>query len=305
MAAHVYTIDYEFPSSIIRVSDIATGQPTIELKLPVTPNAVSVAPSGDFIAIAIQKGTMLIESATLNHTKTIPTGDTTAVTYSPNSPLLIAGRMDGKLAWFSFPDIGQTPALYDTCIQGVVRTVCFSRSGDALAVGLSSGTVVIVDAETRQNRSAIETLIGTINSVAFLSDGTIAVGGRSQIIQVFNAESGAVEGEINHHTNSIQSIVVSRDFSMFALGTTDSSHLSIYDTATLGIIKKIKCSGPVTAVHFLDAHSIIVGVKAAPIIALNIESGKVERQFVRHSNPSAIAAFVPSKLINLIDAALS
>ena len=297
MAAQVFTVDYEFPSFIIRASDILTGQPINELKLSVLPQSVCVSPRGDCIALATQRGTMLLDPVSLTSAKTLATGDTTAVTYSPSEPLLVAGRMDSKLAWFSFPDIGQAPAVHDTCVPGVVRTVCFTLSGNTLAAGMSSGgLVIIVDADSRQNTKVIETLISTINSVAFLSECSIAVGGRSQVIQVFNVESGVVEGEVNHHTNSIQSIVVSRDLSMFALGTTDSAHLTIYDAATYTTIKKIRCSGAVTSVFFVDTHSVIVGVKDAPLIAMSIESGKVEQQFVRHSSPSAIAVFVPSKL---------
>ena len=158
MAAQVFTVDYEFPSFIIRASDILTGQPINELKLSVLPQSVCVSPRGDCIALATQKGTMLLDPVSLSSTKTLATGDTTAVTYSPSEPLLVAGRMDSKLAWFSFPDIGQAPAVNDTCVPGVVRTVCFTLSGNTLAAGMSSGgLVIIVDADSRQNTKVIET----------------------------------------------------------------------------------------------------------------------------------------------------
>ena len=140
------------------------------------------------------------------------------------------------------------------------RVVSFEHTPEALAywkdivaVGLSSGEIMVLDVVTGSRKSVLSEHKDSVKSLSFSSDGTLLVsGGRDKAIKLWDIQTGGVMKTFNS-THRVSAVSISPDAVTIASGSQDNEiHLWDIRTGNGHRIAKIAPeSRPVTSVDFL------------------------------------------------------
>ena len=117
------------------------------------------------------------------------------------------------------------------------RTVSFDHTPlaltyweDLIAVGSSSGDIIILDAITGTPISVFSSHTNQVKAVAFSSDGrSLVSGGYGMIINLWDVQTGGVIKTFCGHTNWIYSVSISPDCANIASGSWDNT-IRLWDT---------------------------------------------------------------------------
>jgi WD40 repeat protein len=131
------------------------------------------------------------------------------------------------------------------------------------------------------------------NSVAFSSDGQfVASGSSDSTIQIWNANTKAVQRVLNGHKKSVYSVAFSRDGTLLASGSRDET-IFIWSCHTGQVIKTLEGHGEtVQSVAFSrDDKMLISGSHDRSVRIWDVQTGKLLRILEGHT--AAVTCVVP------------
>ena len=119
------------------------------------------------------------------------------------------------------------------------RTVSFDHAPQALAywkdlvaVGLSSGDIIILDAITGIHMSVLSSHTKEVNSLALSVDGTFLVSGSNdKTVNLWDVQTGGIIKTFYGHTDWVYSVSISPDCAMVASGSRDRT-IRLWDVQT-------------------------------------------------------------------------
>lgn len=121
-----------------------------------------------------------------------------------------------------------------------VTCVAFSRDGRLIASGTFDKTAHIWDAETAEEKVAIQKHGKSITDIAFSPDGKlIATAGNNRNIYLWHVDTGKRKFVLKRHKSDISSVAFSPDGTLLAFGDKDGN-VTIYDADTMKPLKTYK-----------------------------------------------------------------
>ena len=117
------------------------------------------------------------------------------------------------------------PAEWGTCTRTVAlanRLLALTCWKDTIAVGLTSGDIIILDGITGSQTAILSGHTDWVRSLAFLPDGTSLVSGsHDKTIKLWDVQTGGVVKTFYGHTDYVLSVSISADCTMIASGSGD------------------------------------------------------------------------------------
>ena len=105
---------------------------------------------------------------------------------------------------------------------------------DIVAVGLSSGDIIILNEVTGTCKSTLSGHTDEVNSLNFSFDGAMLVSGSNdKTVKLWDIQTGGVIKTFHNHTNWVQSVSISPDCTVIASGAKDRT-ICIWDLQTGG-----------------------------------------------------------------------
>ncbi len=163
-------------------------------------NALATSPDGTMIASGAYREVKLWKRT--NETQKFQIADAgTTLAVSPDGKWIAAGREDGSVKLFGFPDgkPGQTIA----AANGAIRSLRFSPDSTRLACGSADKSLTLWNVEDGK-QIATATTPAEVNAVTWLGD-KIASGGADGIIRVWDAAL-AMPKEMPGHTGAVTAL---------------------------------------------------------------------------------------------------
>ena len=121
---------------------------------------------------------------------------------------------------------------------------------DTVAVGLSSHSIIILNAVTGSQLAVFSGHTKGVGSLAFIPDGTSLVSGSiDKTVKLWDVQTGGVVKTFHGHTNSVLSVSISPDCTIIASGSSDNT-VCLWDTQTGKCQHVIKQQGQVIHVVF-------------------------------------------------------
>ena len=119
------------------------------------------------------------------------------------------------------------------------RTVALSSSATAvsywdtaIALGLGSGDIIILDAITGSCTAILSGHVECVKSVTFSSDGKLLVSGSfDKIVKLWDVQTGGIVKDFSGHEDSVTSVSISADSAMIASGSLDMT-IYLWDIST-------------------------------------------------------------------------
>lgn len=122
----------------------------------------------------------------------------------------------------------------------LVRAATFSRDGRRLAAASEDGVLRLWRVETWQEERSIQSGLGLLFSVVFSNDGSqVFVGGHDGSVKAFDTETGELRSTFRNQTSRVFSLVLSSDGSVLASGGVQTAAVTIWNTQTGAIVRKI------------------------------------------------------------------
>lgn len=129
----------------LRLWDVATRAQVGGVQLPSAAKAITYSPNGQFVAVGLDSGVVLVFASTGDFSVPLATlnahnGPVNAIAFSPDNRLLVSGGDDGQLIlWSTQSD--QALRVIPTATDVRVRDVGFDATGSLLAAALDDRTV--------------------------------------------------------------------------------------------------------------------------------------------------------------------
>jgi DNA-binding beta-propeller fold protein YncE len=198
---------YILLNDIIKVFDIETFK-TIKTISPITGGATSIAasPDGKMLALGISDNkTQLISPEDGSVVRTLRSNyGGWAVTFSPDSKLIVAGTSQGILMWESSTGVWlPTSGGQDKTIKSLV----FSHDGKTIAGG-GRGFIYLWNVENGEIINFVEDdRLGEANSIDFSPDDSLLVSGTDDgIVRIWDVDSASLLRELTGHTSGINGV---------------------------------------------------------------------------------------------------
>ena len=169
--------------------------------------------------------------------------------FSPDGRWIAAGAYCGRFAnedgHWCISDLRQTVVLFDSvtgsshlildefhqqrAMWGLPSTprgrfLSFSPEGDFLAIGTWDAKVKLWDPRTRRLINVLQTQSPRIRAVAYSPDGRTLAAGSRNLLTLWNASAGYMEGQQIETTAWVRSVAFSSDSELVASGTDLSLH---------------------------------------------------------------------------------
>ena len=122
---------------------------------------------------------------------------------------------------------------------------------DAVAVGLYSGSIIILNATTGIQMAILSGHTDTVRSLVFSPDGTLLVSGsKDKTIKLWDMQTGGVIKTFQGHTDKVNSVSISADCTTIASGSRDQT-IKLWNIQTgelhhtikqRGMVKYVCCS---------------------------------------------------------------
>jgi WD40 repeat protein len=144
------------------------------------------------------------------------------------------------------------PIGWGTCFRTVVLNSIpqgLAHWKDAIAVGLSTGDIVILDGITGSQVAVLSGHTRPVRSLSFSSDGALLVSGSNDTtLKLWDIQTGGVVKTFYGHTHLVYSISISSNCTMIVSGSWDT--ICLWDIGTGECNHVIKQENPVECVSF-------------------------------------------------------
>ena len=130
----------------------------------------------------------------------------------------------------------------------------------AIALGLGSGDIIILDAITGSCTAILSGHVECVKSVTFSSDGKLLVSGSfDKIVKLWDVQTGGIVKDFSGHEDSVTSVSISADSAMIASGSLDMT-IYLWDISTGKCLHVIQSYDWVHQVGFSPTdHKQLVG----------------------------------------------
>lgn len=160
------------------------------------------------------------------------------VKFSPNSSLIASVEELGNILIFN--NLGSTPTIMDTIDTGTsyAFSADFSPANDRIAVGASSGKMIIYNLSDGSVFTSISAHPSYVFAVAYSPDGSmIASGGADNKAKIWTAD-GTLKSTLTGHSDDVVSVKFSPDNTFLATGGLDGK-VKIWNTADGSLVQTI------------------------------------------------------------------
>ena len=145
------------------------------------------------------------------------------------------------------------PAEWGVCFRTVLMdsyTLALSYCNNSIAIGSSSGDIIILDTTTGAQTAVLHGHTNEVNCVAFSSDGTSLVSGSDdKTVKLWDMQTGGVVKTFLGHTEQVWSVSISVDHTTVASGS-HSGTICLWDVKTGGCHHTIKQPDTVFRIRF-------------------------------------------------------
>ena len=292
-----WTIDVD--TNHVRLFDYNSGVLVKEILLKAQPWFVAVAPAGDRVAVALEDNhTLLLASDTFKKVRTLSSGDTMTVAFSPDGKYIAAGGSDDVV--YLYNAVNLSIITKGEGCESNIWALAFSPSSQFIASGTTTDNMIILwSVPDMVGVKALQGHNACVFSIVYLTENRVASVGDDGGLHVWDADSLVELHSSVEHTEAVGSISVSQDGAHFATGSHDNN-VKIFDAKTYLNIKTIKMADQVKSVCFIDMNTVLVGVYNRELVAVDIHSGDIVKTFLKHEDPNAIAAFVGKGAVSTV-----
>jgi len=257
--------------------------------------SVDVSPDGDRIATGSFDYTARIwnfgeqsELAVLD----LHEGPVTSVSFSPSGEYLLTTSDDLSAIYWEMTTFQPVHRL--TGHKHKVVTSSFSADGKYVATGAWDKTVRIWDLTEGK---AIQTLNvnAPVNAVAFGPNSeNLFVGGHHPVIDVWNADTGAIAGKLEGHRGGITALRLSPDGKRMLSASIDKT-IKLWDIATQTELTSIQVrDGQVFDVSFSpDGTQAITAGRDGYIVVWDLDTGAPVHEIPAHEKIAWSVAYTP------------
>ena len=278
-------ISTDIKARSLRVADFKTGDLLKEVIFKSDANALSLSDEG-LIAVGTDHETLIVDTRrSFAVTASLQTGCVWALAFSI-SGTLVTGSYDGMLRVFSIPTFevfSETRAHSD-----FVYALSFTPSNRHLLSASSNSTGVLLSYPSLTKIREFCLSGGGIFHTIFLSETMALLGTEDAMIRSWDISVSRDPVVIcKEHAKTVTFFSISPDLSKYASGSEDAL-VKIFDARTFECIKTIKCTDSVLVVQFAGNDTLLVGVSRGMLVAVNIHTGDIIRNFGYHPDPSGI-----------------
>ena len=212
------------PNSLIRLTDVSTGNELAILTDNNAPSNLTFSPDGETVAFSSEGKIHLWNTETRALFDTGPLNDMSisALAFSPDGKKLVGGTMEGEVQMWNAETgvpltslMGQEPGDVEKLHEGLIiyrnpiRSLVFSPNGDLLAVG-NSERIRLLGSNKEINLK--EVYQRGADGLAFSPDGTVLVTGlRTGEIVLWDLIKGDKLITLNGHTEKVEMLAFSPD----------------------------------------------------------------------------------------------
>ena len=271
---------------MIRASSLLKGEVVKSEDVDYRPQHLALSPNNQFLIASTDKDARILDPQSLEYLKTLDTGCTFSSAFSHDTLKLAVVGEQRVVRLLSVPTFEVLKEGRDVHTAWI-RSVAFSPSSEMLVTGSDDKTAVIWVAATLTPHKVLTGHQGWVLSVLFLSNSIVATASRDASVRIWDASSGALTHEIKEHKDSVNSLSLSPNGIKFATASSDST-VKIYDAATYFQLRSIACVGAVTVVNFCEEETVLVGVKANAVLAINVSTGEVCQKLGKLEDPSSL-----------------
>jgi WD40 repeat protein/DNA-binding SARP family transcriptional activator len=131
------------------------------------------------------------------------------VAYSPDSTRLAMAKVDGRVGVFESPS---TTLVMTTTIAGAPSAMSFNPDSSRLAIGTRQGTVLILDANSGEQKVQFTSQLAAVNALAYSPDGRLLASGNADgAVRLFDAESGKEKLQLLQYDSAVTFLAFSQD----------------------------------------------------------------------------------------------
>jgi len=226
------------------------------------------------------------------------TGYTECVLYSPKGKYLAAvGRQGFRSNTLLFDAQGGYRTISECYVhRKPVRTVHFNFDSSQLVTASEDRTAIVFSVP---DLTVIHTLSGhtsTVNCAVFFTYTVILTASSDGDVRVWDLTAGGESRAIGQHLSNARCVAVSPNGERIVSGG-NNEMLNVYSSETYEIVKTIECRSNIERVTFYDDDTVLCGVYASDLVAVDIHTGAIIRSFGQFRNAWGIAVPNSSKTV--------
>ena len=214
-------------SPIVTTWDVASGERLRAVPMGWSISSIDWHPDGLHLVAGTFQGVVAVLDERGEVASTLLVGASRPVAglaFALDGRLVVVGHVaDGEPGGvLTFWDWEQDRVLRDLEFARDITTVVVDPHGERAAVGLSDGSVVVVDVRTGERLVRFSPNSGQFLQIAFSPDGSrIATGGGDGTVRLFDAATGAQQLVLLGHTSLVSGVAFSPDGSELATASAD------------------------------------------------------------------------------------
>ena len=276
----------------LKLWDVGTGRHKATLKGH-TNLIWSVAFSPDGRTLASGSGDKTVrlwdvDAKRLKHTLTGHKTEVKSVAYSPDDRTLASG------SWYGGGGSSDdTVCLWDahtgrlkSTVPGHSSGVAFSPDGQTLA-SVGWGRVVLLDADTGQQKAILRSIWDFGGGIAFSPDGQTLASVRYSMVKLWDVNTGRHKADLTGHAGTSPNIAFSPDGQ--TLASTDHERVRLWDANTGR--HKADLTGHAGSIAFSPDGQTLAGANGRMVVLWDVNTGQQKTKLIGHTDSIWSIAF--------------